>query len=366
MNSHLARLAGAMCLGLATFAPIVLADSFVPQRLFSLSYGSGPGAIGIWVPPAGLETGPPAGPTAIAVGPDGSVYIGDRVNKRIQRFSAGGELLMQMPGPLDRKMEHIARETARGWGAEHPPRVMELENIQNIAVDRQGCVFVLFGMMDLLGKFGADGKGLWYMAISDELPGPFGAIVLGPEGSVCIRLQTAPPSLAVMDSDGNLVKVVTGYACTPDGRIAAFERSLASSLAANVRFYDMEGLELASFAIDPASTDPALFAGDASFSGTQFDARGNLYKFALAHRDHPIAISPQLSIGCDEIVVRFDASGHPVAGIRFAGDPFPTGRSSTVDYAGNINRLAYGADSLDVVRYVLDTSTQGYTSTRDY
>jgi hypothetical protein len=350
------------------------ADSFTPQYLFTLPYGSGHGQIGVWLP--GSEEGPPDGPTGIAVGRDGSVYIADSMNKRIQGFSPSGELLLEAKGPVDRKAEHLTAYETRGWGAEIPPRVTELENIQYVAVDSRGCVYVQFGAaMNLLAKFAADGQALWYMAVADELPldvmrtyGSFyGNPTIGPGDTLCMRISGRNvDGIAIFDANGRFLKAVSGHACTPNGRIATLERWTAGSLAQTVRFYDMDGIELSSYVADPAATDPALFAGDSSFYSTRFDGADNLYRFAMGSRPQRIVLSPALSIGTDIVVVRFDASGHLVASVRFPGSPFPSPGYTTVDYAGNIYRLAYGADAVDVVRYVLDTSTQGYTSTRDH
>ena len=374
MKSHVGELGLAACLCLAAFSVLACADSFAPQRLFTLRYGSGPGQVGMRLPAGGEEEGPPAGPTDLAIGPDGSVYIADRVNKRIQRFSATGELLMEAKAPVERKAEHLAAYE-RGRGAEIPPRATELDNIQRIAVDSQGCVYVQFGAaIDRLAKFAGDGQARWYMHMADAVPlevrqtyGTFyGGIVVGPEDSLCIAVSgRSVDGIAILDPDGRFLKAVNGYVGTPNGRIAAFTRVAGGALATAVRMYETDGVELASFVADPVATDPALFVGIDSFSGTAFDGMDNLYKFAIGVRDQRINLSSQLTIGCDEVAVRFDHSGRAAAAVRFPGDPFPTGRSSTIDYSGNVYRLAFGAGSVDIIKYVLDTSTSEYTSLRE-
>jgi len=373
MRSHITGLCIVLCLCLVGSTGTVFSDSFSSDRLFTLSYGSTSGQLGVRFPVGDAEGGPPAGPTDIAVGRDGSIYIADRVNKRIQRFDASGELLMEAKA-VDRKTEHVAAYE-RGRGAEVPPHVNELDNIQRVAVDSQGCAYVQFGAaIDLLAKFAADGQGLWYMHLADAIPlevretyGPFfGNISIGPADTLCMRLSgRSADGIAILDADGRFLRTVSGYACTPNGRIVAFARPTGASLATAVRMYDTEGLELISFFADPVTADPTLFADMDSFSGTAFDGAGNLYKLAMGVREQRIDLSPQLTIGCDEVVVRFDQSGRATAGIRFPGSPFPAGRHVAVDQAGNIYRLAYGADSVDIVRYALDTSTPEYTSLRD-
>jgi len=371
MKSQTSSTAIAACFVLVLCSAVVHADSFTPHHLFTLPYGSEPGQIGISLPE--LEEGLPDGPTGIAVGPDGSIYIADAVNRRIQRFSPSGELLMEAKAPVERKAEHIAAEQAHGWGAEFPRQLKELENIQYLAVDSQGNVYALFGpSMGLLAKFAADGQGLWYMAIGNEVPfdvtrtytygGSYGDPTIGPGDSLCLGMGGR--GVALLDADARFLRAVSGYACTPNGRIAAFETA-RGSLATAMRMYDADGVELAYFVADLAAADPALLVGMDGLSGIAFDGMDNLYTFAIGGRDQGIVLSPQLRIVCDEVIVRFDASGRAAAGVRFPGDPFPTGRSSTVDYAGNIYRLAFSADSVDVIKYVLDTSTREYSSLRE-
>jgi hypothetical protein len=322
----------------------------------------------------GEEGGPPVGPTGLAVGSDDSIYIADRVNKRIQRFSATGELLMVGKGPVDRRAEDIAAYE-RGQGSEIPLCATQLDNIQCIVVDSKGCVYVQFGAaMDLVAKFAADGQALWYMHIADTIPlevrqlyGPFfSGLSIGPDNTLCLKLTGGPlDGIAILDSDGRFAKAVTGFAYTPNGLTVAFDRPAGAALATAVRMYDTEGFELVSFFVDPVATDQTLFSGMDSFSGTAFDGAGNLYKFAMGVRDERIELSPQLTIGCDEVVMRFDQLGRAAAGVRFPGSPFPSGQSVAVDQAGNVYHLAYSSRSAELIKYELDTSMPEYTSLRD-
>ena len=369
MKTQTSSTAIAVCFVLVLCSAVAQADSFTPQRLFTLPYGSEPGQIGIWLP--GLEEGTAEGPTGIAVGRDGSIYIADSVNRRIQRFSASGELLMEAKGPVPRRADHAEAEAARGWGAEFPRQLKQLDIIQYLAVDSHGNAYVLLGpSMGLLAKFAADGQGLWYMAIANEVPfdvartygGSYRRPTIGPGDSLCIGMRGR--GVALLDTDGHFLGAVSGDACTPNGRVAAFE-SARGSLATAMRMYDAEGVELAYFVADLAAADPALLVGMEGLSGTAFDGMDNLYTFAIGGRNQRIVLASQLRIVCDEVIVRFDSSGRAAAGVRFPGDPFPTGRSSTVDYFGNIYRLAFSADSVDVVKYTLDTSTTHYTALRE-
>lgn len=373
MKSRIACSGIAMLLCLFGMTAATYGDSFTAESLFTIPYGSGPGQMGVWLP-ASAEQGLPAGPTAIAIGRDGSVYIADNVNKRIQRFSAAGQLLMEAKGPVDRRVEDVVAYE-RGQAAEIPSRMADLDNIQCLAVDSQDNVYVMFGAaIDLLAKFAIDGQPLWYMHMADAMPqearqtyGPFlGGLSIGLDDKLCARVYgRSAEGVAIFDTDGHFLQAVNGHTRAPNGNIVGLEPSAIGSLALGIRMYEADGVELASFDVEPAATDPRLFAGASSVTVQWFDGTGHPYAFAGAARAQRIALSPELRISSDRVIVRCDASGRPLAGVRFPGAPFLTGRSVAIDRAGNIYRLAYGADSVEVIKYVLHTSTPEYSSLRE-
>jgi hypothetical protein len=371
MRSIAHAVAAVTCLCLTLCCAVGHADRFRPEQLFVLSFGSAQGQIGVWLPPSGGDSGAPEGPTAIAAGPDGSVYIADRVNKRIQRFTTRGELLMAAKGPVERKSEH-ATAYERGQATEVPPRMEELDNLQSIAVDAEGCVYAQFGAAaDLIAKFAADGQALWYLAIADAIPpdviqmrgSSYGGLSIAIDGSISIRLSgRSADGIAILDGQGNYLRMVDGDLRAPSGEVASLDASVRSALAVNVRMYDAGDTEVARFEVQPAALDPGLFAGATGVSVQWFDGAGRPYAFAGGARAQRAILSPQLTVPSDRVIVRCDGAGRPLAGVRFPGSPFLTGRSVTVDASGNIYRLAYAADSARVIRYGLDTSVPDYTS----
>jgi len=106
-----------------------------PQVLFSLRYGEGKEAIGLFIPPPGAEGEYVSGPSDFEVGLDGNVYIGDEQNGKVKKFTRSGKLVMMTQGRLDR--------------------------IADMAVDSQGRVYVIHGTrLDEITVFDAQGQAL--------------------------------------------------------------------------------------------------------------------------------------------------------------------------------------------------------------
>jgi hypothetical protein len=77
----------------------VTAEAVAPssETIFTLPWGAGPGEAGLQAPLEGLARGP----QALAVAPDGIIYVLDSVNRRLLTLSPAGEVLRTTAVPLN-------------------------------------------------------------------------------------------------------------------------------------------------------------------------------------------------------------------------------------------------------------------------
>jgi uncharacterized protein (TIGR03663 family) len=170
----------------------------------------------------GSATGQLQAPRAIAIAADGSLYIADSRNHRVQHLSPSGEVLHVWGSFGD-----VAQGSALGGVFNEP---------WGIAVDLDGSVYVADTWNHRIQKFTADGKFLkmWgVLGLADKPEQMWGprAIVVDGQGRVFVA-DTGNKRVLVFDSEGNFLTEFggggyatgqldepVGLAVTPDGTI---------------------------------------------------------------------------------------------------------------------------------------------------
>ena len=168
-----------------------------------------------------LNRGAFSQPRGIATGPDGSIYVVDTGNNRIQKFDASGKFLAIIgsgKGEGDGQFKPLS-DTAAGTGA------------GGIAVDKDGNIYVADTWNHRVQKFDATGKFVtrWgeFVNLGDQ--GGFGdgsknnkfygprGVAVGPDGNVYVS-DTGNKRISIFTPDGTYVREI-GSGMTPD-RIA--------------------------------------------------------------------------------------------------------------------------------------------------
>jgi sugar lactone lactonase YvrE len=129
-------------------------------------------------------------PWGVAVGPDGSVYVSDTWNHRVQKFAADGKPI-KMWGQYGQPVPEVPESKSSFWG----PR--------GIAVDAQGRVYVADTGNKRIVVFDSDGNYLTEFGTAGMDPGQFDepvGVAIGPDGTVYVtdtwnqRIQSFVPS----------------------------------------------------------------------------------------------------------------------------------------------------------------------------
>jgi DNA-binding beta-propeller fold protein YncE len=155
----------------------------------------------------GVEPGQFNTPHGLAVAPDGTIYVADSNNHRIQRFAPDGSLLNVWGEFADANVEGAA---APGGTFNEP---------WDVAVDKDGFVYVADTWNHRIQKFTAEGNFLSMWAGfggTDSLYGLWGprSIVVDSTGNVFVT-DTGNKRILVFDTDGKAVTEFGGVGFDP-------------------------------------------------------------------------------------------------------------------------------------------------------
>src|SRR5579859_6743739 len=178
-------------------------------------------AINMWGS-EGAAPGQFEAPRGVALAPDGSIYVADSRNNRIEKFDANGKLLLAWGtlGTLDAKTANPGTFN-EPWG---------------VAVGADGSVYVTDTWNHRVQKFDANGQfiKMWGIFGQGETPDAFWgprAIVIDGQGRIYVS-DTGNKRIVVFDSNGNNLNVIgsagsdpgqfdepVGLAVTSDGTV---------------------------------------------------------------------------------------------------------------------------------------------------
>jgi tripartite motif-containing protein 71 len=173
-------------------------------------------------------------PAGVGVAPDGSVWVVDKKNDRVEQLGPGGEYLGEIgsegsgPGEFSRPTALTFGPEGRFWVVDannrrvqqfdeaghfirafHPNGEHALANPQGVSVDSAGNVWVSDTGHSRIEEFGEEGEFLGVVGAGGELAKPLGSAI-DPEGRIWVA-DWEKQRVAVFDAAGNLVRHVGGH-----------------------------------------------------------------------------------------------------------------------------------------------------------
>lgn len=304
------------------------AQQYSREVLFTLTVGAEAQHLGIAIPTEAqiLEGAGYEGPAALAVGPNGTLYIADTVNRCVKVFDTRGKLVLRTAG--------------------------ELPGIGRIAVDRTGQCYVLGGeMLDTLAAYGPDGVQRWRVKLAEVLPAYQGGV-----RDLCLTgagvAILAEKTLFLLTPAGTFDRTLPEGVCTEAGRRYTLIPVPGKRWAFQVGVQALEDVTIDEYPVELTGQPLRLFIG--SERGTlRFRVRpdGSLDLIAYAARPTPITLSPELRISSDLLLAHFDEDGELVGALRLPGAPFITGQEIATDRTGALYHLECQPGAIAVAKY---------------
>lgn len=356
-------LVGLMCLLVTLPARATGAETVVPQTLFELTYGEGEDQIGVV---RGDEPGTyPMGPTSLTIGPSGDVYIGDRIQQTVKRFSRSGKLLMKTEGEIENMGRPCIGPKGEIWvvngaGATELTlfdpegrRVVSTRDEKGVLVEPRGGEQVLEQMRAWMvahslfpqinpTSLSYDASGRFYVRVSGYNFEP--------------KVAGARPRVFVFTPDLTLSGVVLGDFVGPQGMLYSATGPPMNRVGQRyqVRAHNGSLLEEVDLPRSEALAEvvPWMGGDTASLSYTMADARGDLYAVGLVSRsaigETSRFLTEDLVVDLDLAILKLDATGRLLAAFRIPGSPFLRVYSVYVGPKGDTYYFEFGPESLKV------------------
>jgi len=337
-----------MCTGiLLLHCGIIYAVDPTPHILISVQYGSTIDQLGIIMP---AEDIPGDCPRTLVCDDAKNIYIGDRVNGKIKKYSAHGELLAATEGSLT--------------------------NLQFFTVDSQGGVYVVcLDPTTCIYKFNNNENLVWKKHFSQLVTHETETTLttkysLNIDGNIrnisCVDKQYIIAEIGgrsqkdnsrkrlgiVIDEAGNYLKTVA-YIGSSNGRFYNYttERMLNSILpTVHMQWYNANGDQMANTELILSKQIEIFQSVETGISRIIIDNNFNTYILAYAIRKKPIVFTPTTAIRLDCIIAKYDADGKFVASYRYEDSPFHTyAENVAILNTGAVMYIAYKALKLQVM-----------------
>jgi uncharacterized protein (TIGR03663 family) len=161
--------------------------------------------VAVWGGAQGMDEGRFNSPRNVAVGPDGSVYVADSGNQRVQKFTADGEFVLAWG--------HMCRMYEGQAGCQSPDGAGGFYDPWGLTVDQDGFVYVADTWNHRVQKFTANGEfvSMWGShGVTEDAVGAEGLfwgprdVAVGPEGQIYVS-DTGNKRIQVFAPDGTFL-----------------------------------------------------------------------------------------------------------------------------------------------------------------
>ncbi|MFH1898521.1 MAG: hypothetical protein ABH886_09875 [Candidatus Desantisbacteria bacterium] len=310
---------------------------YIPQVLFTLSYGTGSNQIGV-IGDGNVEGEPGQGCGEFAVDSQENIYFTDELNGKIKKFSRDGKL------------------------------ILTINEMGDIRGDKEGNLFVSSG--DYTTKFNSKGEIMYtvkYSTFGQKEQERNQARALAPQIPQIAEIQGVFKS-PLIDTKGREYKATYTMSSSLEKaeEIKIETYSSAKESTGSFTLFSTQIKETQQKA--PVIGTLSVKVNIPDYKDLKYglcvdyvDGDGNIYANGDIEREKPLVLWEGYSLGCkrilyinyDRIVYKYDSQGNFITQIRFPDTPTycSGGHGYVVTPAGNIYCLQFHKDGIDVVKY---------------